>query len=633
MSSAEVQVASPNRRKRIPFFLSSNYSPIIALLIIALPGTGLAKTEDLSDQLPPGKTLADLGLGERPFGPASRAVRLIEWATLPTISPASYCQQVAAHGENLYFSIKKGQILEYALNGTPSALPFLDVATLRGANFVDKDNSFGHGIRGFAFHPGYETNDLVYTMHREMNIGTADLYVTSGADTEFILAEWDLSGATPVFREVFRIGFEGGIAHRVQNIGFNPVAAPGANDYGMIYCCFGDNTQLNVIDDRNNGQNFTNVAASVIRIHPLDPSGFNDGELAGQGLKRSANGKYSIPLDNPWVGHAAFAEEIFAKGFRNPVTMNFAPNGSPMVGDVGEHAMEEINLLESGGNYGWSVREGTFAFTWSDQTTHAVLEANDSLTWIPFGDTNDPSYSIYFRDKDGSNPMTNTVTRSGAYDDGLIYPVAQYSHEGNNTAGSVPDTGESAIVAGQYYNGFWAEELEGLYIFGDLARDTLYYIETKDLVNDNRPATVFRLPLIDGAGNPITLESLIGQQRANMRFGRDSYGNVYLVSKTNFKIYRFQGTPEVELSISSIELPADGKEYPLLSLIHPGPDTTLTYSVESAGSLSFTNIGMGFVETAAVTNANATIEDVYRYLNPFESEDQRFFRPLIGPIP
>ncbi len=606
-------------------------TPFISLFVITLSSVRLEGTENLSDQLPPGKTLADLGLGVRPFGPMNRAVRLVEWAVLPTEPPPSYCQQVAAQGNKLYFAIKRGQILEYALDGIPSADPFLDVAALRGENFIDQNSSYSYGIRGFAFHPAYLTNHLVYTLHCEANTGASDLHITSGAHSEFVLAEWNMSGETPAFREVFRIGFETGNAHRAQNIGFNPVALPGEADYGMLYCCFGDNSENGIIDIRNNGQNFSNVSASVIRIHPLAPTIYDDAELAGQGLKRATNNRYSIPLDNPWVGRSGFAEELFAKGFRNPVTMNFAPNGAPMVGDTGELAMEEINLIENGGNYGWSLREGTFAFTMSNQTNGAVLDANDSLTWIPYGNVDDPAYSIYFRDRNGMNPRIEAPTRSGDGSDGLVYPVAQYSHEGNNTSGA--EGGASAIVAGQYYSGYWAEELEGLYLFGDLSMDTLYYVEIKDLRNDSRPASVYRLPLIDSTGTQITLESLIGQQRADMRFGRDSYGNVYLVSKTNFKIYRFQGTPEVDLSIASMELPEDGKVYPLLSLTHPGPDCTLTYGLESSIDLSFTDAGAGFVETGSVTNVNGTVEEVFRYLTPIEVDRTRFFRAKIQTAP
>ena len=585
--------------------------------------------EDLSDQLPPGKTLSDLGLGERPFGSTNLAVRLVEWASFP----ANYfCQQMGAHGDKLYFGIKRGLILEYALDGTPSAQPFLDVAALRGSAFRDNTNSsISYGLKGFAIHPGFGAgNQLVYTLHTESNTGSADHYITSGAAYEYVLGEWDLSGASTNMREVFRVGYPSpSIAHRAQHIGFSPEAEPGDADYGHLYACFGDGTSGNaIIDFYDNAQNFSNITASVIRINPADPSGQTDGELAAAGLKRSANGGYSIPLDNHWVGVPGYAEELFAKGLRNPVTMNFAPDGSPMVGDVGEQSMEEINLIQNGGNYGWSLREGTFVFTHVNQTNHTFQPDPDmSLTWVPYGDPNDPPYEILFRDADGTNPTTNMIARSGGYDDGLVYPVAQFTHEGNRTT-----DGRTAVAAGQYYDGFWSEELEGLYVFGDFTKGTLFYIQTKDIVNDDRPADVSRLPLIDQDGNPTTLEAIIGAERSNMRFGKDSYGNLYLVSKTNFKVYRFQGTPEVNLALSSVELP-DGKEYPVIRMTHPGPDSTRSYGTESADDLSFTNASSAFVETGAVTNANSTVDRSFRHTVPFESADQQFYRSTVNPIP
>ncbi len=51
--------------------------------------------------------------------------------------------------------------------------------------------------------------------------------------------------------------------------------------------------------------------------------------------------------------------EIFASGFRNPWRMNFDPlNGRLYVGDVGQGAQEEIDLVTRGANYGWDCFEG-----------------------------------------------------------------------------------------------------------------------------------------------------------------------------------------------------------------------------------------------------------------------------------
>lgn len=600
------------------------FSKAIVGLLVPCFACLAAVAENLSDQLPPDVTMADLGLGTRPLGPPERAVRVVEWAALPN---GAFCQQIAWRGDKLYFAIKEGPILEYALDGTASPLPFLDVDAERGSNFVGSTSSFTDGVRGFAFHPAYETNGLVYTMHRETGAGGADLGFTSNGTKEYVLGEWTMGGVSPVYREVVRIGFMDGYAHRAQNIGFNPVALPGDPDFAKLYCCFGDNTMGSEFDSRLTGQDVSTVLASVIRIDPLDPSGSTDQELAGMGLKRSANGNYSIPLANPFVGQAEAAEEIFAKGMRNPMTLHFTPTGIPMVGDVGQNAMEEINLLENGGNYGWGVREGTFAFTMADQATGDVLGADASLTLVPYGDATDPATFMWFRDKDGSNLRLVPVARTSVYSDMLTYPVAQFSHEGNEESGSV------AIAAGEFYSGFWAEELEGLYLFGNFASDTLFYVEAADIANDNGPAEVFRLPLVDAAGTPVTLASIIGQQRADMRFGRDAYGNLYMSSKTSFKIYRFQGTPEAVASLSSMELLADGKEYPVVGLVRPGPDPSMTYTPQSAPDLGTAFANGGFVALSSVTNANGTMTEEYRYTTPFAVEGTRFFRFGVLPAP
>ena len=57
-------------------------------------------------------------------------------------------------------------------------------------------------------------------------------------------------------------------------------------------------------------------------------------------------------------------KEIYAYGFRNPHTFSFnrdkLGNIRLLVGDIGRANIEEINLVENGGNYGWPEREGTF---------------------------------------------------------------------------------------------------------------------------------------------------------------------------------------------------------------------------------------------------------------------------------
>ena len=81
---------------------------------------------------------------------------------------------------------------------------------------------------------------------------------------------------------------------------------------------------------------------------------------------------YKIPADNPFIGATSFngstvvpssvRTEFWAVGLRNPWRFSFdAPTGRLLVGDVGQGAREEIDLVTRGGNYGWNFREGLIA--------------------------------------------------------------------------------------------------------------------------------------------------------------------------------------------------------------------------------------------------------------------------------
>jgi len=50
--------------------------------------------------------------------------------------------------------------------------------------------------------------------------------------------------------------------------------------------------------------------------------------------------------------------KVFAKGFRNPFRFSLAPDGTPIVGDVGWGSREEISVVQAGRNYGWPCYEG-----------------------------------------------------------------------------------------------------------------------------------------------------------------------------------------------------------------------------------------------------------------------------------
>jgi glucose/arabinose dehydrogenase len=72
---------------------------------------------------------------------------------------------------------------------------------------------------------------------------------------------------------------------------------------------------------------------------------------------------YSIPPDNPFVGRAGAAPEVYAYGLRNPYRFSFdSLTGDLLIGDVGGTEHEEVDWVSPaaarGANFGWPCREG-----------------------------------------------------------------------------------------------------------------------------------------------------------------------------------------------------------------------------------------------------------------------------------
>lgn len=93
---------------------------------------------------------------------------------------------------------------------------------------------------------------------------------------------------------------------------------------------------------------------------------------------------YRIPPDNPFVNDPGARPEVYALGVRNMWRCSF-DRGDPMsgtgrgrlfCGDVGQNKYEEVDLVESGRNYGWRAREG---FECYDRKLCANASLGDSV--------------------------------------------------------------------------------------------------------------------------------------------------------------------------------------------------------------------------------------------------------------
>ena len=135
---------------------------------------------------------------------------------------------------------------------------------------------------------------------------------------------------------------------------------------------------------------------------------------------------YSIPPDNPYANGGG-SPEIYATGLRNPWRWSIdAVTDRIFLGDVGKSLWEEINLIESGKNYGWPLREGARCY--------------DPMTCNPAG---------------------------------LTDPLIEYPHD---------DTGGVAVVGGYVYRGTQMPNFVGHYIYSD-ALGRVWSIDTADLSN------------------------------------------------------------------------------------------------------------------------------------------------------
>lgn len=186
------------------------------------------------------------------------------------------------------------------------------------------------GLLGLAFHPRFAENGRFFT----------NSVVRVNGEDETHITAWrcdpaTLQGAAPT-RVVLRQP-QPYPNHNAGQLAFGPD--------GFLYVGLGDGGLKD--DPRGNGQNTKTFLGAMLRLD----------------VDREADGKgYAVPVDNPFVGQAGFAPEIWAYGFRNPWRYAFSRDGKLIVADVGQDRFEEIDLVVRGGNYGWNVREARHCF-------------------------------------------------------------------------------------------------------------------------------------------------------------------------------------------------------------------------------------------------------------------------------
>ena len=371
------------------------------------------------------------------------------------------------------------------------------------------------GFTGFAFHPEFAKNGLLYTMHVERaTAGIAAHFIPPGftpADVTHhnVLTEWraanpaanTFAGARRVLLRVAHV--VNGSTHPFGHLEFNPRSKPGDPDYGLIYTSGSDlgfsNGQGPNARNPNQLQRLDTLIGAILRIDPRSPS------VSG-GMK--GLGDYTIPAINKFAadGDPKTLGEIYAYGFRNAHKLSWDLNdGTMYASDIGMNHIEEINIVREGENYGWMKREGFFE---NGQTR-------------PGGALN----QLY--------PLPRDVL-NGREKDGFTYPVAMYDH----------DEGRSVSAGFPYYGPI--EALRGKFIFGDVAAGRLFAADIAALkkADDSIPETVapieeIQLYVRDSSGNRtnVTLQQLVEKangapaSRVDLNISRSRDGELLISSR------------------------------------------------------------------------------------------------------
>jgi len=283
-------------------------------------------------------------------------------------------------GEARFVVVEKRGTVQ-AVTGTAAAA-FLDIRSRVNSTPGEA------GLLGLAFHPRWAQNRQVFVNYTAPSAASsANLRTTI---SRFTSADGGatLDAASEQVLLTVEQPFEN---HNGGSVVFGPD--------GLLYLGLGDGGSGG--DPLGNAQNTSQLLGKLLRID------------ADSGTP------YAIPPSNPFSAGGG-RPEVYAYGLRNPWRFSFdRATGALWVGDVGQDAWEEVDVIEAGVNYGWNRREGRHCY--------------------PLG----------------------TSSCAGSFRD----PVVEYSHA------------EGASITGGYvYRGAALPQLAGQYVYGDFGSGRIWAV-------------------------------------------------------------------------------------------------------------------------------------------------------------
>jgi hypothetical protein len=360
-------------------------------------------------------------------------------------------------------------------NGVEQPTPLIDLSSLESAIPL-RSGYDERGLLGLAFSPGFSDPSspgyhTLYTYESEAagtapaDFGPAPGTLTGPIDHQNVLTQWKVEASNPDVvdlssqKDLLREDHPA-LNHNGGTIAFGPD--------GDLYLAIGDGGTANDsgnghIVSTGNAQALSVIMGKMLRIDPLG--------------NNSANGKYGIPANNPFVNTPGALPEIYAYGLRNPYRFSFdSATGQLIEGDVGQNEVERVNNITAGGDFGWPIKEGSFLFNRTGPNTGYV------------------------------NPVNSPGSPAG-----LIDPLLEYDHL----------TGGSAVIGGFVYHGSMIPQLDGKYVFGDLS-----------LGSFSQPGNgrLFYADLSSGQIESFGLPTPLGMWLKG--FGEDANGEIYVMASS-----------------------------------------------------------------------------------------------------
>lgn len=219
-----------------------------------------------------------------------------------------------------------GEILVTERSGTLLLIKGEQKIPIKGVEHIGEG-----GLLGIAIHPDFEKNKYVYLYYTYSNTenNTLNKVVRFKFENTKLINEQIIVDAIP-----------GAVNHNGGRIKF------GQDKF--LYITTGDAQNPSLAQDKNS--------------------------LAGKILRVTDEGK--APSGNP------FGNLVYSYGHRNPQGLAWDNQGRLWATEHGPQALDELNLIENGANYGWPVIQGD---QMREGMVNPIIQSGPSVTWAPAG--------------------------------------------------------------------------------------------------------------------------------------------------------------------------------------------------------------------------------------------------------